>query len=130
VDDETGLEYQRMRDHWVVLGVGVFLDCEFLSNSSLDVGKEDPLGTDRCTKFLKRMVVVCCDRDQLSVCHRDLWVEGGEFQVLLVFLRATMPARQGKYHRIVALQLTELASCARLSIARSDRGRCDESIEP
>ena len=44
-----------------------------------------------------------------SVCHGDLRVEGGEFQMLLVLLGAIVAARQGEDQRIIALQLAELA---------------------
>src|SRR5689334_3647959 len=30
VDDQPGLEHKRVRDHWVVVGVGVFGDVEVL----------------------------------------------------------------------------------------------------
>src|SRR5258708_15982343 len=44
VDHEARLEHERMRDHRIILGVGVLLDVEVLLNPSLGVGKERPLG--------------------------------------------------------------------------------------
>ena len=38
VDDEAWLEDDRMRDHRIVLGVGVLLDVEVLLNRSAGVG--------------------------------------------------------------------------------------------
>src|SRR3954471_21447724 len=58
VDDETRLEYERMGDHRIVLGVGVLLNLESLLNLPLRIGEEGPLGSDRRTKFLERMVIV------------------------------------------------------------------------
>src|ERR1700757_1347189 len=55
------------------------------------------------------MVIVGGDRGDLSVRHRNLRVEGGEFQMLLVLLRAIVPARKREDQRIVALQFAELA---------------------
>src|ERR1700756_3310084 len=60
------------------------------------------------------MVIVGGDRSDLSVRHRNLRVEGGEFQMLLVLLRAIVPARKRKDQRIIALQLAELAQFARV----------------
>src|SRR5579884_1882083 len=43
VDDEARIEHERMRDHRIVLGVGVLLDVEILLNRSVRVRKEGPL---------------------------------------------------------------------------------------
>jgi hypothetical protein len=75
-----------MRDDRIVLGVGVLLNVETLLNRAVGVRKECPLGSDRRTKFLQRVVIV--GRDDVGVRHRDLRVARGEFQMLLVFLWA------------------------------------------
>jgi hypothetical protein len=49
------------------------------------------------------MVIVGGDCDDLSVCHCDLRVERGEFQMLLVLLRAKVAARKRKDERIITL---------------------------
>src|SRR5690349_7043732 len=49
-----------------------------------------------------------CDRDELGVGHRDLWIERGELEVLLVLLRAEHAPREREDHGIVALQVAEL----------------------
>jgi hypothetical protein len=95
-------------------GVGILLDVEVLLNFSLRVGEEGPLGADRRTEFLKSMVIVGGDRGDLSVGHRDLRVERGEFQMLLVFLRAVVAAREREDQRVVALEFAEFAQCARM----------------
>jgi hypothetical protein len=46
VDDQPGLEHQRVRDHRVVLRVGVLLDLQILLNGAVRVGEEGPLGAD------------------------------------------------------------------------------------
>jgi hypothetical protein len=43
VDHEARLEYEHMRDHRIVIGVGVLLDFEILLNRSVGGGKEGPL---------------------------------------------------------------------------------------
>src|SRR5215213_279055 len=47
VDDEPGLEHERVRDHRVVFRVGVLLDVEVLLDDALRVGEEGPLRADR-----------------------------------------------------------------------------------
>src|SRR5690348_14156534 len=49
-----------------------------------------------------------CDRDDLGVGHRDLWIERGELEVLLVLLWAEHAAREREDHGIVALQVAQL----------------------
>ncbi len=51
------------------------------------------MGSDRRAKFLQCMVIVGGDRRDLSVRNRDLWVERGEIQVLLMLFWAIMAAR-------------------------------------
>src|SRR5215472_7692858 len=58
VDREARLEHERVWDHRVVLGIGVFLDVEVLLNLPLRVGEEGPLGADRRTELLKSMMIV------------------------------------------------------------------------
>jgi len=75
-----------MRNHRIVLWVSILLDVQILLNLRSRVGKESPSCTDRCAKFLERVVVVGGDGDDLCVCHGDLRVESSELQMLLVFL--------------------------------------------
>ena len=107
VDDEPGLQHECVLDHRIVLGVGVLLDVEVLLDDPLRVGEEWPLGADRRAEFLERVMGVGRDRDDLRVGHRDLRVESGELQVLLVLLRAVVAAREREDQGIVALQLAE-----------------------
>jgi hypothetical protein len=93
MDQEARLQHERVRNHPVVVGVCVLLDMEVFLNFSLRVGEEGPLGADRRTKLLNRMVVVGGD---LRVRHCDLWVERGKLQMLLMLLWAIVAARKGK----------------------------------
>jgi hypothetical protein len=68
-------------------------------------------------------VVVGRDRGDLRVGHRDLRVERGELQVLLVLLRAVVAAREREDQRVVALQLAELARGVRCDRAARSRGK-------
>src|SRR5215472_5175139 len=88
VDDQARLEHQRVRDHRVVVRVGVLLDVEVLLHMPAGIGQERPLRADRVTELVGLEVVVCRDRDDLRVGHRDLRVERRQLQVLLVVLGA------------------------------------------
>ena len=103
-----------MRDHRIVLGVGVLLDVDVFLNLSLRVGEEGPLGSDGRTEFLKSMVIVGGDRGDLGIRHGNLRVERGELQMLLVLLRAVVAARERENQRVVALDFAEFALCARV----------------
>src|SRR5918997_5549055 len=46
VDDEPGLEHERVRHHRVVKGVGVLLDVEVLLDLAPGVGQEGPVRPD------------------------------------------------------------------------------------
>ena len=109
MDDEPGLEHERVRDHRVVLGVGVLLDVEILLDDALRVGEEGPLGADRGTELLERVMLVGRDRGDLRVGDGDLRIERGELEMLLVLLRAVVAAREREDQGIVALQLAELS---------------------
>ena len=107
VDHEPGLEHQRVRDHRVVLGVGVLLDVEVLLDDAPGVGEERPRGADRGAELLERVVLVGRDGGDLRVGHRDLRIERGELEMLLVLLRAVVAAGEGEDQRVVALDLAE-----------------------
>jgi ABC-type uncharacterized transport system permease subunit len=60
------------------------------------------------------MVIVGGDRGDLSVRHRDPRIESCEFQMLLVFFRAVVTAREREDQWIIALKLTQLAQGTRV----------------
>ena len=103
VDDESRLEHERMRNHRIVLRVGVLRDIEVLLNRSIGVGEEGPLGAQRRAEFLQSVMVIGGDRDNLRVRHSDLQIKSDEIAMLLVFFRAVVPARKRQDQRIVAL---------------------------
>src|SRR5262249_53071014 len=89
-------------------------DVKVLLNRSLRVGKESPLGTDRRTEFLKRVVVVSGDRDDPRVSDSDLGIKCCELQMLLMLLRAVVTPRECENQRILALHLAEPPQSARI----------------
>src|SRR5829696_5208859 len=108
VHDQARLEHERVRDHRVVVGVGVLLDVKVLLDRPPGVGEEGPLGADRRAELLQLVVLVGGDRDDLGVRHRDLRLECRQLQVLLVLLRAVVAAGEREDQRVPALQLAEL----------------------
>jgi hypothetical protein len=114
VDDEPGLEDERMRDHRVVARIRVLLDVQILLDGSPGIGQKGPLCPHRGAELLQRVVVVRRDRDDLGVRHGDLGIGGGELEVLLVLLGAVVAAREGDDEGIAALQLTQGAGDVRM----------------
>src|ERR1700722_3249567 len=109
VDDQARPEHQGVRDHRVVVRVGVLLDVQVLLDVPAGVGQERPLGADRAPELVGLQDVVGRDRDDLGVRDGDLRVVGGQLQVLLVVFGAEVAAGQEQDHRVDALQLAQLA---------------------
>src|SRR5580658_4212411 len=103
VNHQSRFEHQSVRNHRIVFGIGVLLDAEILLYRSPRVGQEGPLSTDRCTKLLECMVVVRRDRGDLGVADGDLWIERSELQMLLMFVRTVMTARQREDQWVISL---------------------------
>jgi hypothetical protein len=82
-----------VRDHRVVLGIDVLLDLEILLDDPLRVGEERPLGADRISELLERVMRVSRDRRDLRVGDRDLRIVRRELEVLLMLLWAEVAAR-------------------------------------
>ena len=94
VDDESRFENERVRNHRIMLRVGILHDVEVLLNRSFGVGEEGPLGAHRRAELLESVVVIGGDRGNLGVCHSDLRIKRGKIQMLLVFFRAVVAARK------------------------------------
>ena len=109
-----GLRTRRVRDHRVVLGVGVLLDIEVPLHGAVRVGEERPLGADRGAELLAGVVVIGRDRRDLRVGDGDLRIERGELQMLLMLLGAEVAAGEREDQRVVALYLAEPAHGVRV----------------
>jgi len=62
IDDETGFENDRVRDHRIVNAVGVFGDVEILLDDAAGVGEKRPVGPDSAAIFIRLGDIVCADR--------------------------------------------------------------------
>src|ERR1700735_1961879 len=58
VDDKSRLEHDCVRNHRIMLRVGILRDVEVFLNGSFGVGEEGPLGTHRRTELLESVVVI------------------------------------------------------------------------
>ena len=114
VDDEPGLQHQRVRDHRVVVGVRVLLDVEVLLHGPLRVLEERPLGAERGAELLEGVVLVGRDRRDLRVGDGDFRIARDQFEVLHVLLRAVVAAGERQDHRVLALDLAQLSRRARV----------------
>ena len=103
-----------MRNHRIMLRVGILRDVEVLLNCSVGVGEEGPLGAHRRAELLESMMIIGGDRDNLGICHSDLRIKRGKLQMLLVFFRAVVAARKRQDQGIIALEFAELARRARM----------------
>ena len=72
VNDQSRLEHERVRNHRIVLGVGVLRDVEVFLDRPFGIREKGPLGANRGSKLLKRVVVIGRDRDHLGVGDRYL----------------------------------------------------------
>ena len=87
MDHETRLEHNRVWNHRVVLGISVLLNVEILLNDSFRIGEKGPLRTDARAELLERVMIVGGNGDDLRIRNRDLRVERGELEMLLMLLR-------------------------------------------
>ena len=92
-----------MRNHRIVLGVGVLLDVKVLLHRSFRIGQEWPLGADGRAELLECVMVVGGDCSDLSVADGEFRIERSQFQMLLVLLRTVMTARERENQRVIAL---------------------------
>jgi len=106
VDDQSGLEHECVRNHRIMLRVGILRDVEVLLNRSFGVGEEGPLGPADARNSWRvwwspvEIVAIC-------VCHSDFRIKRGKFQMLLARLRAVMAARKRQDQGISALEFAE-----------------------
>src|SRR5215467_323751 len=114
VDLQAWFENECVRDHRVVVGIGVLLDVEVLLNLPFRVGEEGPLSTHGSAELLQSVVVVRGNRCYLGVRNRNFRVEGGERQMLLVLLWTIMAAGESEDQRVITLQFTEAAQGVRV----------------
>ena len=104
---EPRLEHQRVRDHRIVVGIGVLLDVEVLLHDATRVREEQPLCTQGVPPFVRLQEVRRRDGDDAGVRHRALRMHLDHQLVLLEVLGTVVPAREDEDHRIPALHLAE-----------------------
>src|SRR5271156_5788662 len=110
VDHKAGLQHDRMRDHGVVDGISVFGDVEVFLNDAPRVGEERPVGADSASIFIRLSDVVGADRDKPAIGNLELTMELNKPLSLPAVLGTETSAAEYENHRILSLQLGELAA--------------------
>jgi hypothetical protein len=136
VDDEARLQHQRMRDHHVMLGVGIFRDVEIVLNLPFLVEKKGPVRAKLLTHVVRRVPVVGGDGDKAREADDKLGMKADQLAVMMPILGAEGAARQHEHHRVVALQIRQPPLYLRVvgqhiigeGFTRSDHGRQSENF--
>src|ERR1700730_5834982 len=63
VYDKAELEDDHVRDHWIVLGIGVLRDVEILLQDASRIGKKRPVCAGSGAKFIRLSDIVGANRD-------------------------------------------------------------------
>ena len=109
VNDQTGLEDNRVRDHGIVERIGVFGNVEVFLDFTRRVGEERPVGADPAAVLIRLRDVVGADRDQPAVADLEFAVELDQPFRLPAVLGAEAPAAEDEDQRVLSLQLGEPA---------------------
>ena len=113
-----------MRDHRVVMRVGVFRDVEILLQLAPGVREKRPVRADAGAELVRLEQVVGRDGHETAVAHLHLAVELQQPLVLPSFLGTETSAGEHKDERIASLQLRErpvLAAVVRKLVVGKDR---------
>ena len=108
VDDETGLENNRVWNHGVVGWIGVLGDVEIFLDDPSRVGEERPVGADSTTIFIRLSNIVGANRDQPAISDLELPIEFHKAFRLPAVFGAEATAAQDEDHGMLSLQFGEL----------------------
>ena len=70
--NEARLEDDGMRDHRIVVRIGVFDDVEVFLNDAPWIGQKRPVGADAAPKFIRLSDIVGADCDQPAITNLQL----------------------------------------------------------
>ena len=102
-----------MGDHRIVGGIRVFGDVEIFLDDTPRVREEGPVSADAAAIFVRLGDVVGTDRDNAAIADLHLAMELEKSFGLSAVLGAECAAAEDKDHRILILQLGELAALSR-----------------
>src|SRR5712692_7246329 len=121
VDAQARLEHERVRDHRVVVRVGVLGDVEVLLHLATWIGKEGPVRADAGAELVRLGQAVSADGHQPAVPDLHLAMKLQEPFHLQPVLGTEAAAAEYQHQRVGPLQLGELAALAAV-IGRSWSG--------
>jgi len=110
INDQTGLENDRVGNHGVVDWIGIFGDVEIFLDDPARVGEERPVGTDSAAIFIRLGDIVGANRDKPAIANFELPMQFHKPFRLPPVLGAETAAAEDENHRMLSLQFGELAA--------------------
>src|SRR4030095_5504740 len=110
VDAQARLEHQRVRDHRIVMRVGVFRDVEVLLHNASRIREKRPMGANARAEFFRLEETVRGEGDETTVTDLHLAMQLQEPLVLSPVFWAEPSASEHQYQRIASLQFRELTA--------------------
>ena len=108
VNDKTGFEHNRVRNHRIVDRISVLSDVEIFLDLAPRVGEERPVGTDSGAIFIRLSDVVGRDRYEPAIANLELTMQLDKPLRLSAILGTKTSAPEDENHWILSLQFREL----------------------
>src|ERR1700688_1980134 len=103
VNDKTGLQHNRVRNHGIVDRIGVFGNVEILLNDAPRIGEKRPVSSYSATIFVRLGDIVGADRDQPAIANLHLAMELQQTFCLTAIFWAEAAAAKDEHHGILSL---------------------------
>src|SRR5215469_7828098 len=107
INDQTGLEHNRVRDHGIVDRIGVLGDVEIFLDLARRVGEERPVGTDSVAIFIRLGNVIGANRDQPAIANLEFTMKLNKPFMLPAVLWTVTAAAEDENHGMLSLQFGE-----------------------
>src|SRR3982751_791816 len=109
VNDEAWFEHNRVRNHRVVLRIGVLGYIEFPLNDAARIRQKWPMRTDPSPEFISISDIVCADCHQAAVTDFHFTMQLKQSFMLSAIFRAISAAAENHDHWVLRLQFRQLA---------------------
>ena len=123
INDKTGLEHDRVRDHGIVSRVGVFGDVEILLNQTPDVGEKRPVRAHSAAIFIGLGDIVGTDRDKAAIANLHLTMEVNQPFGLPAVLGAVPSPAEDQNHGMLGPAVLRVSGVFRCGRKAHSRGR-------
>ncbi len=114
VNDKTGLEHNRVRNHRIVARIGVLSDVEIFLDLARRVGEKRPARADSGAKLIRLGDVVRANRDQPAIAYLELTVKLEKSFMLPAILGTITSAAENENRRMLSLEFRELPTLRRV----------------